>query len=52
VELMVFLRPKITRSVDQARALLHEVEEKTPLIRSWQEEKPAVSPEAKALETK
>jgi general secretion pathway protein D len=52
VELMVFLRPKITRSVDQARALLHEVEEKTPLIRSWQEEKPAVSPEGNTLETK
>ncbi|HEV8541491.1 MAG TPA: secretin N-terminal domain-containing protein, partial [Verrucomicrobiae bacterium] len=44
VELMVFLRPKITRTAEQARALLDEVEHKVPLIKGWQEERPAPAP--------
>lgn len=42
VELMVFLRPRITRTPEQAAELLREVENKMPLIREWQEDKPAV----------
>jgi len=50
VELMVFLRTKITRSAEQARALLEEVENKTPLIRAWQDQAPVTKTgqEAKA----
>lgn len=40
VELMVFLRTRITRSPEQAQALLQEVERKTPLIRAWQDQDP------------
>lgn len=40
VELMVFLRTRITRSPEQARALVEEVERKTPLIRAWQDQDP------------
>ena len=44
VELMVFLRPKITRSLEQARALYDEVERKTPLIKNWQDEGTTAKP--------
>jgi general secretion pathway protein D len=44
VELMVFLRPHITRTVQQARDLLKDVENRTPLIKNWQEDKPALPP--------
>ncbi len=45
VELMVFLRPRITRSPQQAAELLREIEEKTPLIRTWQDEQlPVMGP--------
>ncbi len=45
VELMVFLQPRITRTPEQARELLRNVEDKVPLIKSWQDDKPAVTPE-------
>ena len=34
---MVFLRPRITRTPEQAAELLREVEQKMPLIQSWKE---------------
>lgn len=45
VELMVFLRPRITRTPAEAAQLLREVESKVPLIRAWDEEKPALRPD-------
>ena len=51
VELMVFLRPKVTRTPDEARALLEELDERTPLLKKWREdvEPPArLNPEKKA----
>ena len=38
VELMVFLRPRITRTPEQAADLLREIGDKTPLIRAWDDE--------------
>jgi general secretion pathway protein D len=38
VELMVFLRPRITRSPEEAKQLLEEVEKKTPLIKEWEKD--------------
>jgi general secretion pathway protein D len=35
VELMVFLRPRITRTPEEAQALMQEIEEKTPQIQEW-----------------
>lgn len=35
VELMVFLRPRITRTPEEARALLEEIDSKAPLLRPW-----------------
>jgi general secretion pathway protein D len=35
VELLVFLRPKITRSAAEARELLEEADKKAPLVRPW-----------------
>lgn len=35
VELMVFLRPRITRTPDEAKALLDELDTKAPLIAPW-----------------
>jgi len=32
---MVFLRPKITRTPEQARALYNETRQKLPLINNW-----------------
>lgn len=40
VELMVFLRTRITRSPEQAAALVREVEKKLPLIRAWEDQNP------------
>jgi len=37
VELMVFLRPKVTRSPEQAKALLDEIERKSPKIKEERE---------------
>ena len=36
-ELLVFLRPKVTRTPKEARALLEEVNKKTPLIQNWEQ---------------
>jgi type II secretion system protein D len=44
VELMVFLQPRITRSPEEARALLKSVEDKIPLIKYWDEDKPVGKP--------
>ncbi len=38
VELMVFLRPKITRTPDEARALLQDLDRKAPLLKAWRED--------------
>ncbi len=38
VELMVFLRPKIVRTPEEARELLEEVEKKAPRIKKWQDD--------------
>lgn len=35
-ELLVFLRPKVTRTPQEAKALLEEVNKKTPLIQNWE----------------
>ncbi|HEY6227525.1 MAG TPA: secretin N-terminal domain-containing protein [Verrucomicrobiae bacterium] len=40
VELMVFLRPRITRSPEQAHQLYLDTKNKTPLIQNWDLEKP------------
>jgi general secretion pathway protein D len=37
VELMVFLRPRVTRSPEEARELLQETDRKAPLLRPWRE---------------
>lgn len=39
VELMVFLRPRVTRSPEQAQELLREVEQSAPRIKQWREER-------------
>ena len=45
VELMVFLRPRITRTPEQAAELLRHIERKTPMIQSWDKEQPTIAPE-------
>lgn len=35
VQLMVFLRPKITRTPEEARALLQDLDHRAPLLRPW-----------------
>jgi general secretion pathway protein D len=40
VELMVFLRPKIVRSPDEAKQLMDELDRKAPLIKEWREKNP------------
>lgn len=46
VELMVFLRPKISRTLEQTRALMEEIDRKAPLIKSWQEDAPVSKPKS------
>ncbi|HEX4120411.1 MAG TPA: secretin N-terminal domain-containing protein [Verrucomicrobiae bacterium] len=36
VELLVFLRPKVTRTPDEARALLEDANKRMPLVRDWE----------------
>jgi general secretion pathway protein D len=36
-ELLVFLRPKVTRTPQEARALLEEVNKRMPLIQNWEQ---------------
>jgi general secretion pathway protein D len=38
VELMVFLRPRVVRTPEDAREMLHETQKKTPLINKFEEE--------------
>jgi general secretion pathway protein D len=38
VELMVFLRPKVVRTPEEARELLEEVDKKAPLVKKWKDE--------------
>jgi type II secretion system protein D len=38
VELMVFLRPKVVRTPEEARELFEEIERKSPLIKQWRDE--------------
>jgi general secretion pathway protein D len=40
VELMVFMRPKITRTPEQARELLEEIYHKAPGVKEWNEDPP------------
>jgi len=50
VELMVFLRPKVVRSPDEAKQLMEEVERKAPLIKEWREQNPPGKPQQPATE--
>ena len=38
VELIVFLRPKVIRSPEDANDVLREVDQKAPLVKKWQDE--------------
>ena len=49
VELMVFLRPKITRTPEQARELLRDLDRKAPLLKAWREDVPP-DPEVESKE--
>jgi len=49
VELMVFLRPKVVRTPEEARELLKEVDKQVPLIKKWEKE---VEPKLKKEEEK
>jgi type II secretory pathway component GspD/PulD (secretin) len=46
VELMVFLRPRVTRTPDEVKQLLDEIDKKAPRIRQSTEQQP--EPPAKA----
>ena len=37
VELIVFLRPRVVRTQEEAQELLHETNKKTPLLKNWQD---------------
>ena len=41
VELLVFLRPKVVRSPEEAKELMEEVEKKAPLIKKWKDDLPS-----------
>jgi general secretion pathway protein D len=48
VELMVFLRPRVTRTPQEAREMLEEIHQKTPHIREWDKSnEPAPAKDAK-----
>jgi len=38
VELMVFLRPKVVRTLKEARELLEEVDKNAPRVKKWQDD--------------
>ena len=40
VELLVFLRPKVVRTPEEAKELLDEVDKRAPLIKQWREDVP------------
>lgn len=55
---MVFLRPKVTRSPEDAKELMNEIYEKAPNVKKWKDElhpkkdgDPAMDPPAKRRET-
>ena len=48
VELMVFLRPRVIRSAEDAQKVLDEVDLKAPLVKKWQEEALPVAPGKKS----
>ena len=46
VELMVFLRPKVTRTPEDAQELMNEINQKAPHVKKWKDElHPQVEPE-------
>jgi general secretion pathway protein D len=49
VELMVFLRPRVIRSAEDAQQVLDEVDLKAPLVKKWQQEAlPGTTPAKKS----
>jgi general secretion pathway protein D len=38
VELLVFLRPRVIQSTKDVKEVLHEMDEKAPLVKQWQED--------------
>ncbi len=49
VELLVFLRPRVVRSSEEAQALMHDMGEKFPLVEKWRE---GIPPETKGKNDK
>jgi general secretion pathway protein D len=47
VELMVFLRPRVVRTPEDAKALLDDVDKKAPLVKQYQDEAQPDKPKAK-----
>jgi len=47
VELMVFLRPKITRSPEEARQLYDDIRSRVPLINNWEEKRALPKPQSR-----
>jgi general secretion pathway protein D len=47
VELMVFLRPRVVRTPEDAKALLDDVDKKAPLVKQYQDEVQPDKPKAK-----
>jgi general secretion pathway protein D len=52
VELMVFLRPKIVRTPEEAKALLREVDERAPRVKKWQDDAEPTTPKGKKAKAK
>ena len=52
VELMVFLRPRVVRSPEEARELLKEVDKKAPLLKEWRDEIPSTKTDEKSRKPK
>jgi general secretion pathway protein D len=48
VELIVFLRPEVVRSPEEARQLLEEVDRKAPRVRKWQDDAHPPAPDKNA----
>jgi len=46
VELIVFLRPKVVRTPQEAKELLEEMDRRAPLIRKWKEQNPEDKPKS------
>ncbi|HEY3856495.1 MAG TPA: secretin N-terminal domain-containing protein [Verrucomicrobiae bacterium] len=49
VELLVFLRPKVTRTTEEAHALLEDANKRMPLIRDWEKTE---GPDAEKMSSK